>query len=75
MIKTFFAHAKRLEYCIALNGKSPYLVGDSPTYVDVLAVHAITWFIEECGARIMDRFSRLINLQHLILENAGYARF
>ena len=75
MIKTFFAHAKRLEYCIALNGKSPYLVGDSPTYVDVLAVHAITWFIEECGARIMDRFSRLINLQHLILENEGLRTF
>jgi glutathione S-transferase len=75
MIKIFFAHAKRLEYCIALNNKSPYLVGDSPTYVDVLAVHAITWFVEECGVRIMDRFSRLVNLQHLILENEGLRAF
>ncbi len=74
-IKLFMTHAMRLEFAIALNGKSGYLVGDSPTYVDVLCAHICTWYVEECGHRILDRFERLVDLQNMILENEGIRKF
>jgi hypothetical protein len=75
MIRTFMMHAMRLEFCIANNKGSDFLVGQTVTYVDVLCVHLVTWFVEECGPRVMDRFERLVTLQHRVFENEGLREF
>jgi glutathione S-transferase len=40
-----------------------FLVGTSLTYVDILLAHAITWFVEELGAEILENTPLLTELQ------------
>ena len=75
MAEKWLKMAPRLEYCIASNAGSPYLVGESVTYCDVLLAHVLTWFVEEAGGDLMKDFPLLVDLQILILQKESLQRF
>jgi glutathione S-transferase len=52
-----------------------YLVGNSLTYVDILVAHVTTWFVEECGAEIVEDMPYLTNLQNQIISMPSIKKF
>jgi glutathione S-transferase len=52
-----------------------YLVGDALTYADVLVAHVTTWFVEECGADIVENMPLLVELQNTVISLPGVESF
>jgi glutathione S-transferase len=52
-----------------------YLVGNSLTYVDILVAHVTTWFVEECGAEIVEDMPYLTNLQNQVISMPSVKKF
>lgn len=81
--RVFKERARVYETCVARNKgpnpskpiPSPYIVGDKVSYVDILVVHAVTWFVEELGEDIMEGLPRLVDLQHIVLEKESLRTF
>lgn len=65
---------KRFEEILSENG-GVYLVGSSLTYADVLVVHLLTWFVEECGREIVSTTPLLVALQSIVLNLPGVKAF
>lgn len=64
----------RFEAILINNGKT-YLVGSSMTYADILVVHVLTWFVEECGPSIVGNMPNLVDLQYNVLSLPGLTTF
>lgn len=64
----------RFEEILNANNKE-YMVGTSLTYADILVVHIMTWFVEECGPEIMETMPLLVTLQHKVMSLPGVNSF
>ena len=64
----------RLEAVLAANGGA-YMVGQDITYADILVVHCLTWYVEECGPEIVSAMPLLVELQYKIMNLSGIQEF
>lgn len=74
MLAKWAKFGPRFEAVLAANG-GKYLVGQSLTYADVLMVHCLTWYIEECGHSVANNLDLLVELQHKVFALPGVQAF
>lgn len=64
----------RFEVVLVANG-GEYLVGNSLSYADILLVHALTCYVEECGPDVVSDMPQLVELQHKVMALPGIQSF
>ena len=51
-----------------INIENCCMVGSSTTYVDILMAHLCTWYVEEAGADLLEKFPLITSLQRRIVS-------
>lgn len=64
----------RFEAVLAANG-GKFMVGQALSYADVLVVHCLTWYVEECGADSAEALPLMVDLQHRVFSLPGVQAF
>jgi hypothetical protein len=52
-----------------------FLVGQGLSYADILVAHMATWYVEECGAEVLQGFPLLTQLQVQVISLPGVRAF
>lgn len=74
MVTKWSKFGPRFEAVLAANG-GKFMVGQAITYADVLMVHAMTWYVEECGPETVSSLPLLVDLQHQVFSLPGIQAF
>lgn len=74
MINKWSKFGTRFEAVLAANG-GKFMVGQDITYADILIVHCMTWYVEECGPEIVATLPLLVELQYRVFALPGIQSF